>query len=164
MDKWLELIKTSSVGAYMGANPFAFPVVETLHVLAITTVLGVLAIVDFRLMGLAGNSYAVIRMSKTLLPVTWIAFVFAVITGSLLFASQPDVYAGNFSFRAKMLLIVAAGLNMLAFHFITMRGIATWDKDKPVPLAGKIAGVLSILIWILVVACGRWIGFTLSPF
>lgn len=164
MNELLEAIGSSAIGEFMAVNPYAFPTVETFHVMAITAVLGVIAIVDLRLIGLAGTSYAITRMSRTLLPVTWIAFVVAVITGALLFSSQPMTYAGNFSFRMKLLLIAAAGINMLAFHFVTMRGIANWDRNAPVPFAGKVAGGLSIMIWLLVVAFGRWIGFTMSPF
>jgi hypothetical protein len=164
MNELLEALGSSAIGDFMAVNPIAFPTVETLHVMAITAVLGVIAIVDLRLVGLAGTSYAITRMAKTLLPVTWIAFGLAVITGALLFSSQPLTYAGNFSFRMKLVLIAAAGLNMLVFHFVTMRGIAAWDRDAPVPLAGRLAGGLSILIWLLVVAFGRWIGFTMSPF
>lgn len=164
MNELFEAIGSSAIGDFMAVNPYAFPAVETLHVIAITAVFGVIMIVDLRLLGLAGMSYAVTRMSRSLLPATWIAFLMAVVTGSLLFTSQPVTYAGNFSFRMKLLLIAAAGLNMLIFHFVTMRGIAAWDKDAPVPTAGRVAGGLSLLIWVCVVAFGRWIGFTMSPF
>ncbi len=64
----------------------------------------------------------------------------------------------------KMLMLIAAGLNMAAFHLLTMRGISLWDKDAPVPLAAKAAGFLSLIIWALIVAFGRWIGFTTLAF
>jgi len=164
MNELFEAIGSSAVGDFMAANPYAFPTVESLHVMAITAVLGVIVIVDLRLIGLAGTSYAITRMARTLLPATWIAFLIAVVTGALLFTSQPLTYAGNFSFRMKLALIAAAGLNMMVFHFVTMRGIAQWDRDAPVPFAAKLAGGLSIAIWLMVVAFGRWIGFTMSPF
>jgi len=81
-----------------------------------------------------------------------------------MFSSQPATYFGNFAFRMKMLLLLAAGLNMAVFHLLTMRGISLWDRDAPVPLAAKAAGLTSMLIWVLIVAFGRWIGFTMSPF
>jgi hypothetical protein len=62
----------------------------------------------------------------------------------------------------KMLLLVAAGLNMLIFHFVTHKSVANWDSDTPTPLAAKVAGGLSLLFWIGVVAYGRWIGFTVG--
>ena len=59
-----------------------------------------------------------------------------------------------------MVLLLLAGANMLAFHRFTYRGVAAWDVDTPTPPAAKLAGGLSLLFWIGVVACGRWVGFT----
>jgi hypothetical protein len=164
MYEMLDALGSSSLGEFMAANPAAFPAVETLHVLAITTVIGLIAIVDLRLIGLAAASYPVTRLTRDLLPATWIAFAIAVVTGALLFTSQPVLYVGNTAFRLKMLLIAAAGINMLVFHRITMRDIAAWDISGPVPGAVRFAGGFSLLLWIFVVAFGRWIGFTSAPF
>lgn len=164
MNELIEAIANSSIGIMMAENPIAFPWVETIHVVAITTVLGVIAIVDLRLLGLAGVSYPVSRLSNTLVPVTWVAFALAAITGALLFTSQPATYVDNFAFQMKMLLLVAAGVNMAVFHLFTMKGIAIWDKDAVLPMGARLAGLLSLVIWVLVVGLGRWIGFTMSPF
>jgi hypothetical protein len=164
MNDILEAIGASAIGTFMAESATAFPWVESVHVAAITTVIGVIAIVDLRLIGVASKSYSVSRLTKALLPLTWVGFALAVVTGLLLFASQPVTYFNNFAFRMKMVLLVAAGLNMVVFHLITMRGIALWDRDAPVPGAAKAAGVLSIIIWVLIVVCGRWIGFTSAPF
>jgi hypothetical protein len=160
----LDSIAMSPLGDYMAASSYAFPAVETIHVMAITTVIGFIAMVDLRLMGLASLSYPITRLSRALLPTTWIAFVISVISGAVLFTSQPASYFDNTAFRVKMLLIVLAGLNMLVFHHLTMRNIQQWDRDGAVPFAARIAGFSSLVIWVLVVAFGRWIGFTNSPF
>ena len=164
MQHWLEAIGGSRIGLFMAENAAAFPWVETTHVIAISTVIGVIAIVDLRLIGLASTSYAVSRLTKSLLPLTWIGFTLALLSGLLLFSSQPVTYFNNFAFRMKMVLLIAAALNMAVFHLLTMRGIALWDRDAPVPTAAKMAGLISMIIWILIVICGRWIGFTMSPF
>ncbi|MBT2186138.1 DUF6644 family protein [Sphingobium nicotianae] len=160
----LDAIGSSAIGDFMAVDPSAFPAVETVHVIAITTVIGLIAIVDLRLIGLAGVSYPISRLSRALLPPTWIAFILAGITGTLLFTSQPVTYFDNMAFRIKLALMLLAGINMLVFHYLTMRNIAAWDRGGPIPAAAKLAGLLSLSIWILVVACGRWIGFTTAPF
>ena len=160
----LDAISTSTIGDFMAVNALAFPAVETVHVIAITTVIGLIAIVDLRLLGLAARSHSITRLSAAMLPGTWIAFILAVISGALLFASQPATYFDNTAFRVKIALIVLAGLNMMVFHRLTMRDIADWDVKGPIPLGARLAGGLSLIMWILVVAFGRWIGFTTSPF
>jgi hypothetical protein len=49
---------------------------------------------------------------------------------------------------------------MVVFHFVTYRSVGVWDKEPAAPPAARLAGCLSLLFWIGVVACGRWIGFT----
>lgn len=164
MNDLLEAIGESAVGTFMATNPVAFPIVETIHVIAITAVLGLILIVDLRLIGIASQRYSISGLSRTLLPSTWIAFVIAVISGSLLFSSNPVTYAGNFAFQSKIALIAAAGLNMLLFHLVTMRSIAQWDTAPRVPMAARGAGIVSIAAWIFVVGFGRWVGFTIAPF
>ena len=161
---FLQSLNDSAVGTAIREGETLFPWLEVAHVVAVTTVFGSILVVDLRLLGIASTTYPISRLTKSMLPLTWVAFIGALVTGSLMFCSQPINYFDNFAFRAKMLLLVAAGLNMIVFHLLTMRGIALWDRDAPTPLSARLAGVSSILIWVLVVAFGRWIGFTLSPF
>jgi hypothetical protein len=56
-------------------------------------------------------------------------------------------------------LLAIAGVNMLAFHFVTFRGVSTWDRDATVPFAGKLAGAVSLLCWIAIVASARWTAY-----
>ncbi len=143
-------------------NANAFPVLESLHVLAITLVFGTILIVDLRLVGYAARRRSANRLITELLPFTWGAFVVAIITGSLLFASNAVAYAANTEFRLKLLAIVAAGINMAIFHATTQRTIAQWDETAAPPFAARAAGVLSLVLWTLVIFLGRWIGFTLD--
>jgi hypothetical protein len=164
MQSLFDWIGNSSLGVFMSENAWAFPTTESIHVLAISIVIGVIAVVDLRLVGLASKSYRVTRLSGTLLPITWVAFVFAVITGLLLFSSKPAMYFENTYFRVKMIAMALAGINMLVFHFLTWRGVASWDASDRMPPAARAAGAISIFLWIVVVICGRWIGFTMDPF
>jgi hypothetical protein len=136
-----------------------FPWIESVHVLAVTFVVGSISIVDLRLLGVASANRSIVSVSADVLPFTWTAFVFAVLTGSALFTSHAVGYAQNFQFRAKLLLLVLAGVNMLAFHLIMGRGLGRWSESGAAPWQGKVAGLISLLLWIGIVALGRWIGF-----
>jgi hypothetical protein len=141
-------------------NELLFPWFESVHVLAITLVVGSIAVVDLRLLGVASRNRSARQLIREVLPVTWVAFAVAAVTGGTLFASNAIEYSHNFSFRMKMLLMIFAGLNMLFFHLFTHRGIARWDVAPQTPLGAKIAGAVSIVLWLGIVAFGRWIGFT----
>jgi hypothetical protein len=98
------------------------------------------------------------------LPCTWAAFAVAAISGALLFASNATGYAHNPYFQAKFIFMALAGVNMAVFHLIMTRDIVRWDiPPHTTPLKAKIAGAVSLIVWIGVVACGRWVGFTLHP-
>jgi hypothetical protein len=94
--------------------------------------------------------------------VTWGAFAIAATSGFLLFISNATKYLANGYFDAKIILICVAGLNMIVFHAIGAKDMPQWEKQARPPLPARVAGALSILLWIAVVACGRWIGFTMQ--
>ena len=160
-----EAIEFSSIGLYIAESTWAFPTLETFHVIGLVTVLGTIMVMDLRLLGLASSIVPVTRMSKDTLPWTWAGFVVAAITGSLLFVSKASSYVINPYFLLKMGFLVLAGLNMLVFHFLTYRTVEHWDEGAhAIPLGAKLAGVFSLLFWLAVVFFGRAIGFTLGIF
>ena len=157
-----ESIEYSPLGIGIAESLWAFPMIETLHVIALVTVFGTIVIMDLRLLGLASTYVPVSRMSADTLKWTWIGFVTAAITGSLLFVSKASTYMVNPYFLTKMGLMVLAGLNMLFFHFVTYKTVDQWDGLASPPTAVKASAIISLLIWIVIVFCGRAIGFTLG--
>src|SRR5712691_1433269 len=160
LDRALEWLQTTTLAKAIGENEVLFPWIESIHVLAIVLVVGTISIVDLRLLGLASLDRAVSRLMRDVLPVTWSAFVVAAISGALLFSSNATVYAHNFFFQGKLVLLAAAGVNMAVFHVTGVRDISRWGATRTTPLAAKAAGAVSLLIWVCVIVFGRWIGFT----
>jgi hypothetical protein len=156
---FLHRLHETPFAAAIRESDALFPWIESVHVLALTLVVGSISIVDLRLLGLSSGNRSVASLSAEVLPFTWAAFVFAVLTGSALFTSHAIGYADNYQFRMKMLLLVLAGANMLVFHLIMGRDIGHWSDPGVTPWQGKIAGLISLLLWIGIVAFGRWIGF-----
>ena len=141
-------------------STWLFPTLEVIHVFAISMVFGTIAIIDLRLLGLASINRRYTEMARELLPWTWGAWGVAAMFGTLLIASRPVAYFDNNDFRLKFLCMGLAGINMLAFQFVTSRDVAQWDKGGA-PLAGRVAGGLSLVLWIGVVYFARKTGFTL---
>ncbi|MGU7771580.1 DUF6644 family protein [Burkholderia sp. MR1-5-21] len=161
IDPLLKLIEHTNLATIVRQGDWWFPLDECLHVLSIVTVFGSIIMMDLRLLGLASRDSAVTKLSKEVLPYTWVAFVCAVITGTIMFISRAHVYWHNTQFDYKFLFMFLAGVNMLAFHFGAFRRVADWDETVPPPPAARRAGGLSIALWITVIFFGRWIGFTL---
>jgi len=147
--------------AVLRENDSAFPWVECLHVLAITLVVGSISVLDLRLLGLAWRDRPVGRVLRDILPITWIAFALAAVSGFLLFASNAPTYARNPFLQAKMGLLLLAGVNMTAFHLWSRRNLPEWESEPRTPFRARLAGAVSLLCWVGIVAAGRWIGFTI---
>jgi uncharacterized protein DUF6644 len=152
---WLE---TTSPALSISQSDWLFPGIESMHVLAITLVVGSITMVDLRLLDLNLRDRPVGELMKEVLPWTWAGFGVAVTTGALLFSSNATHYWGTVPFRAKMLVLALAGINMLVFHATAYRTVGTWGA-APSPRRAKLAGGISLCSWILVVTFGRWIGF-----
>jgi hypothetical protein len=163
MSAFLIWLENTSLSEFIRESTLAFPLIETVHVIALALVVGSIAIVDLRLLGLASTERSVSGLCREILPWTWGAFVLAVITGALMFASHANDYFANAAFRVKILLLLAAGINMLAFQLITYRGVAAWDRNVALPLPARVAGAVSLTCWVGIVFFGRWIGFTMTP-
>ncbi len=128
-------IQNSDLGTIIREDDTLFPLIESVHVLAITLVVGSISVVDLRLLGLASKNRAVGRVTASILPITWVAFAIAVATGSLLFASHASKYLQNGFFVAKLALIAAAGVNMVIFHFVGAKEMNQFEKDASPPFA-----------------------------
>ena len=136
-----------------------FPTIETVHVLALTLVIGSIAMLDLRLLGVASRNMSAIELSAEVLPWTWGAFIVAAISGALMFASAATKYYANVPFRIKAVLMLLAGINMAVFHLGAWRQVEHWHDRFPTPHAVRIAAALSLLLWAGVVVAGRWVGF-----
>jgi hypothetical protein len=139
------------------ASYFWYPFIESAHVVSVAFVLGSIFFVDLRLMGFISRDNPVRRASR-ILPVTWVAFAVAVVTGILLYLPAASRYTWNFAFQIKFLLLALAGINMLVFHYGIWRTVDAWDQGPP-PAAARTAGFLSAALWLAVVYYGR-----LTPF
>ncbi|MEJ1962855.1 MAG: DUF6644 family protein [Gammaproteobacteria bacterium] len=152
-------IQDSGIGEWMRSSVKAMPIVESIHVLAAATVFGTIFIVDLRLLGLPNTRRPFTRVSDEMLRITWSAFFVALVTGALMFAANANTYFGNTAFRLKMLALILAAVNMVIFQRITFRTVGGWNEASP-PLPARLAGTLSIVIWLCVIFFARWIGFT----
>jgi hypothetical protein len=156
----LQWLQATPIATAISENELLFPWIEAVHVLAITLVVGTIFIIDLRLIGVASRDRPAAQMMHDVLPLTWGAFVVAVLTGSLLFSSNATTYAHNFYFQCKMICLALAGVNMAVFHVLGQH-VGRWSEAGGTPLTAKTAGVFSLLLWVCVVAFGREIGFTL---
>jgi hypothetical protein len=134
----------------LGAHPWAYPMLEVVHVIGIGLLIGNLLLLEVRLWGL-GAALPVRSLARLCLPLAVVGFLMAAASGLTMFATQAEELLANRAFTVKMLLLMLAAGNAAWFHG---RG----SLDRPDGTARGLM-LLSTLIWILVVTCGRWIAY-----
>jgi len=133
-------------------NEWAFPFLECIHIAGFTLSIGTIALVDLCMLGLAFRKQASAVLARQMAPWTLVGLVVMLITGPLIFSSDPNMYLGNISFRFKMGALLLA----LLYHY-TLHRWAVYRE--PAPAVGKVVAVVSLGLWISVVAGGLFIAF-----
>jgi hypothetical protein len=139
----------------MRDGAWLYPVVEIVHIVGFTVLVGAVAMFDLRLLGF-GRALPVQALARHLLPWSWAALLLIVPSGLLMFSTQPELL-DNQVFLLKLALIGAAGGNALAFHAGPWRTVAHWPAL--LPARARWHAALSLLLWIAVIACGRLLAY-----
>jgi len=160
IDTLLSSLEDTPLATAVRENSVLFPALECTHVLALTAVVGSIAMLDLRLLGWVQRSRPTSQVVAEVLPRVWLAFGVAAITGVLLFSSNARSYAHNNYFLAKLVFLAILGVNMGLFHRGVGRKIGDWDTALRPPTGARTAGVISLTLWIAVTLCGRFVGFT----
>ncbi|MBC2664024.1 hypothetical protein H7F51_00680 [Novosphingobium flavum] len=150
-------IEASAPAMAIAGSDWAFPLIETAHVVGVALVIGSILLLDLALLGVLRFPGRHEALQNTVLPWTWGGFVLALLTGMAMFASAATRYATNIPFLAKMALLMLAGVNMAFFNSHPGRPGARRGENLPGALRAS-AGI-SLCAWLGVVVTGRWIGF-----
>jgi hypothetical protein len=140
-------------------SQYAYSIIESVHVWTLALFLGTVAMFDLRLTGLALRNVPVSEVVNRLLPWTIVGFIIMVITGSMLFFAIPLRSFQNIFFRFKMLLLIAAALNIWLFHSRVYPNLAAWDAEPRPPKRVRLAGAISLGLWCCIVISGRMIAY-----
>ena len=143
---------------------YVMPWVFVLHVLSLSVFAGTILMMDLRLLGIGHMQTPFSQVQRRLFPWQMAGMLMATVTGVTLVWGNPMNYFANIIFWTKMLSIALAGLNALAFHFITEYSIVDWDSHTTPPLGAKLAGGLSIVLWTNVIVAGRLIPYAITWF
>jgi hypothetical protein len=159
IDKWVAWLGDTPGSVALHESLYMYTFIEAAHVLGITLFAGTIFMVDLRLLGVSFRGVKVSQMNDKVLPWTVAGFVLMVVTGVLLFYAIPVRTWHSVWFRAKLIAMLIAGVNIAVYTFQVERNRPEWD-DQPTPPAGaRLAAVLSIAMWTLVIVTGRMIAY-----
>jgi hypothetical protein len=155
--RWLE---GSGFGTAIRQSRWLYPVVETGHILGFVVLVGGAVMFDLRVLGIS-RSIPVEPLARLLLWCARVSLPVVLLTGLTLFITNATTTAANPVFRLKLVLIAAGLANAAAFRRgAPFRSVRDWDRDLPSPLGARLTAALSLLLWIGVIVCGRFIAYT----
>ncbi len=160
---FLQWLHDTQLSTTMRESIWAEPLVETIHVLTLTLFLGFAVLLDLRLLGVCMRRRKVSEVLAQLNPYLFVGFAIMIVSGLLLFTGDPPAFWGTTFFKAKMIFLVLAGLNVLIFNATIGRSVGQWGLAPKTPRAAKVAAVVSIVLWVAIVAAGRAIAYALPP-
>lgn len=156
IDPWIAWLDGTALAQWLRASLWAYPLVNTAHLLGISLLLGAIAAFDLRLLGWR-RCVAVTDLARVLLPMARAGFALAVIMGALLFVARAADYVHHPVFQLKLALLALALLNVAWLHRSAWwrEHLATGRRDARV----TVAAVVSLCAWLGVLLAGRMIGY-----
>jgi hypothetical protein len=164
-DNFLQWLGNTQFSTVMRESTWGEPIVETIHVLTLTLFLGFAVLLDLRLLGVTLKRKPVSEVLAQFNPWLFGGFAVMIVSGALLFSADPATFYNTHPpfFKIKMVMLALAGLNVMIFNMGIGRKVAEWDSLPKTPLAAKAAAIVSIVLWISIVAAGRAIAYVLPP-
>lgn len=154
---WQWLVETP-VAAFVREAVWAYPLLETVHLVGLALVVGPILAFDLRLLGWH-RDILVDRLAAHLLPLVLSGIAINIVSGGLLFASDAVEFAANPALQAKLALILVAVLNAAWFQRRVFPDHHAWRQRTPAPQAARIAAVVSISVWLMVLTAGRMMAY-----
>jgi len=153
---FFEWCETLWLGQFVVGSLWLFPVIESVHLLALALLGGAIFLVDFRLVGLGLKDRPVAELARDARPWMIGGLVVMILTGIPLFLSEPVKCYYSTAFWIKMTTLPVA----LIFAFTVRSRVTMADAVRNTARRQQLVGALSIALWFTVAAAGRWIGFS----
>lgn len=150
-----EAVQASQFGVWAGGE--AYPFANLVHILGLVMLVGGIGILDLRLIGLFRRIPAA-ALASALTPIAIAGLLMMIPSGATMFAADAATLVNSATFRTKLLLIILALTNAIAFRYFWQNRIEQWDESAPV--WGQLMAAASLMLWLSVAALGRWIAYS----
>ena len=134
----------------MNSSAWMSSVLEVVHYFSFFVLVGATAIVDLRIMGVAGRKQSATRLAEQAFPWVWTGLCIAVLSGFVMFAGQATDYLHNSIFHRKLLVILLATI----FGAWVQHSVSKWDQSKSMPVWAKIVAFVSLALWVGAILMG----------
>jgi hypothetical protein len=159
-----EWLAQTPVSKALSDMPWVVPTSQSIHILAVSAVFASAFMINLRLLGLGAKGRSVSQLSHTLLPWMWCGLAVLLVTGLIQTLVEPVRQFVTPAFWAKMTLILLVASMTALYARAVRRNAARWDAAASRPQMAKAFAILSTLMWLAIIVCGRFIAYTWSMY
>lgn len=156
---WAESLEQTGVGTAIAEGRYGFPIIEGIHLIGLSLAIGLIFLIDLRLLGVFLPDVPVKTLHRQLQPYVFVGFALVILAGILLFVCEATVVVASPPWPFKMAFFVLGGANALYFEFFVSRRPQALPDHGPLPSVVRYAGGASLSLWVLVIVCGRLIPY-----
>jgi uncharacterized protein DUF6644 len=138
------------------------PTSQSIHIIAVSVVFGSAVMINLRLLGVGRSGRSVSQLSNTLIPWMWRGLAVLLFTGVIQTIAEPVRQFVTPMFWAKMTMIIVVATMTTWYATAVRRHAPQWDEPASRPLRAKSFAVVSTALWLAIIVCGRFIGYTWS--
>jgi hypothetical protein len=138
------------------------PTSQSIHILAVSIVFGSACMINLRLLGVGRSGRSVSQLSNTLVPWMWRGLAVLLFTGVIQTVTEPVRQVVTPAFWAKMMMIAIVATMTAVYARAVRRNAPVWDAAASRPWRAKAFAIVSMLLWLAIIVCGRFIGYTWS--
>jgi hypothetical protein len=159
LDAFCKHLSETPLSQAIQTTDWVIPAVQTVHIIAVATVITSTLMVDLRLMGFAARRQPIAAVAQRYLPPVWYALPVLLVTGVTLIVAEPSRALQNPVFMLKMgLLLLAAGITLLC-QLPLRKDAGYWDGSESRRRTVRLIGFLSFPLWTAILFAGRWIAY-----
>lgn len=158
---WCHWLQNTPWATGIRQSDLMFPFIEGSHILALSLSVGLVLMLDLRLLRWAFREQPVTTIMNQVMPFALPGFGIMFATGALLFFAQAEKVYTNGYFRVKILLLILLGVNALVYQLKFYPAMSEWDVSGAVPAGARMIAALSLVFWMSVIACGRLMAYEL---
>jgi hypothetical protein len=155
-----DWIATTQLSLLLRKELWIVPASQSVHILSIGVVFSSTMLINLRLLGVGAGGRRISQLCEQLLPWVWRALIALLFTGAIQTIAEPVRQFVTPAFWAKMLMVVLVVALTEMVSIAVRRDAPRWDNGATRPLVGKVFAVVSALLWMAIITCGRLIGYT----
>ena len=159
LPSFVTWLSNTPLSSWLRYSPYPFPILIMIHIITIATFGGLVAIGNLRVLGYVMQDVPASTVLRQFRSWKWTGFIFLLISGLLIAASDPAEYYTNIMFWISWIVLAFTGLNAWIFHRGAQQTIGEWDTLPTPPRAAKRWAVCSLILWVSLIGVGRAIAF-----